>query len=108
MILEDLVSNYYFKNGEPDDIATLGSSMMLAVDENSTLDPAIWNDWLNSVKTTTDAKVMPKSMTIQEGYSAAIKFLSFWADLMNSKQIKSLVYQLTFEKWKATAKQMKY
>jgi len=57
----------------------------------------MWEDWLKIIKN-------KQELTLQEGYYAAVFFLSFYAKLMNSKQIKEFASKLTFMKWEAAVK----
>jgi hypothetical protein len=128
--MEALVYKYYIESGQLDDIATIGSSMALAIDANMTLDPAYWYDWLETIdgkKRTGTVKFEPdptqhctvtyyhpipdkremrllsKNLTMKEGYQAAIRFLNKYADLLSSKAIRELIAQLTFDKWTEAA-----
>ncbi|CAL7959828.1 hypothetical protein MIDIC_150001 [Alphaproteobacteria bacterium] len=97
--LEMLVKEYYFKHMEHNvqmcDMALLGSDM--AVDEqNHTSDPAIWYEWLDA---TGGREITIEYLTVEEGYNAAIKFLTNYAERLESKDIKDFIAQLTLDKW---------
>lgn len=119
-ILHHIMEEYYFSvcNGSGDDIANIGSSMAIN-DKNETIDPATWYDWLEAI----DGKkaevelvkgvmswyaVKDKSrkneldnllLNAEEGYKAAIRFLTKYANMLESREIKEFIQQLTFEKW---------
>ena len=110
-----LVEDYFerYKHLKLDDIPPLGGSMMIAEDSNETLDPAIWYEWLEAVANKeidrTDLsveeydKIEKIQLTLQEGYAAAIRFLTWYANSVDSDEIREFVRELTYDKWLAAA-----
>ncbi len=110
-------------------MALLGSDMAIN-DSNKTSDPAIWYDWLEAIdgqkhkvglksSTTSEGRTMQyysgidgererkltkKKLTAEKGYAAAIRFVTAYAERLESKDIKEFINQLTFEKWNHTVK----
>lgn len=98
--IELIIEEYFFANKQNINeeelgvLATFASSMSLSDDDNSTLDPAFWNDWIKSIES--DKK---EELLEQEGYKAALLFLNYYASLMNSSQIGNIAKNLTWQKW---------
>lgn len=133
-ILEALVENFYdkiHKNLEENRlrlVIMLASGMQLTADMKHTMDPACWYDWLEAI----DGKKTPctllefkdgsscyqavdgererslpyKELTLKEGYDAAIRFLTKYANRLESKDIKAFIKQLSFEQWSEMAHKM--
>ena len=93
-----IIDAYYFETFS-DDIGSLAGDMNLAVDENATIDPAIWDDWEDAIKQVKGSDVVPETLTIEEGYEAAINFFNFQADLRSSEDLRKFTETLTYEKW---------
>ena len=96
--MHSIIDAYYFETFL-DDIGGLAGSMALAVDENATIDPAIWGDWIDAIKNTKASDVVPETLTIEEGYEAALIFFNFEADLRSSKDLIKFIETITYEKW---------
>lgn len=97
-IMHLVISNYYFKNFL-DEIGNVASDMALAKSSNETADPAIWDDWEDAIKQVKGSDVVPETLTIEEGYEAAINFFNFQADLRSSEDLRKFIETLTYEKW---------
>ena len=97
-IMHLVISNYYFKNFL-DEIGNVASDMALAKSSNETADPAIWDDWEDAIKQVKGSDVVPETLTIEEGYEAAINFFNFQADLRSSEDLRKFITTLTYEKW---------
>ena len=93
-----MIDRCYFKT-LLHDMAALASDMMIAKDEDATADPAIWDDWEDAIKQVKGSDVVPETLTIEEGYEAAINFFNFQADLRSSEDLKKFIETLTYEKW---------
>lgn len=128
ILLAELVDEYFFDGHNYRDIALLGSDMTFSEEHNSTLDPACWYEWLEAI----DGKKTPckaveykdgcicyeaingqrefelpsVKLSLEEGYDAAIRFLTKYATRLESKDIKEFIEQLSFEKWSEMAHKM--
>ena len=97
-LMHNLIKEYYFETYS-DDIGSLAGSMKLATDENRTLDPAIWHDWLEVICGSRIPDLTQRKLTLEEGYNAAITFFTLYANQLESKDLRTFTDQLTFEKW---------
>ncbi len=119
-ILGDILYSYWLDNDKKvEDISILGSAIQLADDENITLDPAAWNDWLEAIDGEKAEIILDQNVWIiknsyqdryisrgnqyldlKKGYIAAQKFLTKWMQMMgDSVEIKDFAEWLTYERW---------
>ena len=48
-VMYDFLGTYYHRTGKPDEIGGLLSDLSFLDNEDSPVDPSIWDDWLESV-----------------------------------------------------------
>ena len=83
-------------------------------DQNETLDPAIWYEWLKAIDNRDiTVRLKPEEyaeierrqskLTLEEGYAATIRFLTWYANSVDSDEIREFVQDLTDDKWLAAA-----
>jgi len=104
-VIFSIIDKYFFKM-HLDDIGILASDMAIAEDESSALGRAAWHEWTEGSDGKREEELPNKTLTIQEGYDVAIRFLSAYADRLESRDIKEFIDQLTFEKWEAAVKEV--
>lgn len=80
--MTQFLDSYYEKNLS-DDLGTLLSSMEF-LEDNETVDAATWDDWINILGTN-------QTLTELQAYNAMIKYLTLYADLMNSQDLRNVL-----------------
>lgn len=76
----------YYKNNVSDDLGALLSSMEF-LEDNETVDAATWDDWVNVVGTN-------QTLTELQAFHAMIKYLTLYADLMDSDDLRSILSEI--------------
>jgi hypothetical protein len=73
----------YYKKNLSDDLGILLSSMEF-LDDNETVDAATWDDWIN---------ILGENQTLTElqAFNAMIKYLTLYADLMDSEDLRNVL-----------------
>jgi len=84
-IINRLLENYY-KQTNSDDIGSLLSVMQFLPD-NMTADPAIWEDWIDSIEN-------KSILTKQEAFNGMIKFLEIYYGFTSSADAKLLIDEM--------------
>lgn len=80
--MQFFLENYYNKTRSSDLGSLLGSMQLL--DDGSTFDAAIWNEWLKSVNN-------KNKLNILDALSAMQKFLKIYCNYVDSLDIKNLL-----------------
>lgn len=75
--------DFYYKKNLSDDLGMLLSSMDF-LEDNETADPATWEDWINIVGEN-------QTLTTLQAFKAMIKYLTLYADLMNSQDLRNVL-----------------
>lgn len=88
------LDNYYWRT-HSDDVASFLSGMSTLCD-GGTADPAIWSDWIKSVKHLFEPsenikQKIPFTLTVQQAFTAARYFLNSFATLTSSEDIGKIV-----------------
>ncbi len=96
--MQSLIDSHYFRT-LLDDVGGLAGDMALFKSEDSTADPAIWDDWEDAIKKIKGSDIVPETLTVEEGYEAALIFFNFEADLRSSKDLIKFIETITYEKW---------
>ena len=112
-IMFSIVESKYdkFRN---DEIGNLGSALIISETKNETIDTATWYDWLLAVadkdidqeltnKEYAEIESRKSVLTLEEGYAAAIRFLTWYANSVDSDEIREFVWGLTYDKWLVAA-----
>ena len=93
----------YYNKTLSNDLGSLLGDMQLFPD-GGTFDPAVWDEWLNSVGD-------KKKLTIAESFSAMQGFLNLYCGYINSDEVKALLDMLQpsdriiWSKWKAAVQE---
>ena len=106
-IMHKIADERYFVDYN-DYIGELASDTAIARYTNQTADPAIWYEWLSAVANVdiseglsdeAEAEIEKTQLTLEEGYAAAIRFLTWYANSVDSDEIRTFVQGITYEKW---------
>lgn len=86
----------YYKKNLSDDLGILLSSMEF-LEDNETVDAATWDDWINILGEN-------HTLTKLQAFNAMIKYLTLYADLMNSEDLRTVLGSIELSDKKSLAK----
>jgi hypothetical protein len=79
----------------------LASDLAMAENDSSELGRIALCDFIQSVEGDREKHLSNKQVTLEEGFDAATKFLTSYAEHLDSEDIRSFISWLTFEKWES-------